>query len=319
MSKLAEIVKAIRPEGTYRFRVIALCILAAATFWFFNALNEDYSATVRYPLEFIYDKEKYMAVDELPQDIQLNVSGLGWNLLRNNLGIKVTPIQIPLENPVETKKISGSAMPAFLADQLNEFDLNFVITDTLSINIDQRGDRLIHVAIDSLSIDLEDDFRLISPVNLSPDTIRIYGPENVLSELADTITLNLSNNDIDEDFEEIIPVAIDHPKAGLLSRNPPTVSVGFSVNEFTDRSQSVNISPVGFPENTEFIPRDITVNYIISVENSDKIDVNEFEIEVEYEQLNPADSTIIPFLVRAPETVTDVTLDSVIVKVIYNE
>ncbi|MEM6360285.1 MAG: hypothetical protein AAF149_16355 [Bacteroidota bacterium] len=319
MSKLSEIARAIKPEGAYRYRVIVLCFLAASTFWFFNALNEDYSATVRYPLEFIYDFEKYVAVDELPQDIQLNVSGLGWNLLRNNLGIKVTPIRVPLENPLEIKKISGSAMPVFLADQLNEFDLNFVITDTLNIHIDLRGDRLINVAIDSSLIDLENDYRIVSPLSISPDTIRLYGPVDVLNELPDTIALNLPQRDIDEDYEEIIPVTINHSKAGLLSRNPPTVAVGFTVSEFTKSSRLVGISSVGFPENSELVPADITINYVIPVEDAGNIDINQFEIIAEYEKLNPSDSTVIPSLSRVPETVIDVTLDSTVIKVVYNE
>ncbi len=319
MSKLSEIARAIKPEGAYRYRVIVLCFLAASTFWFFNALNEDYSATVRYPLEFIYDFEKYVAVDELPQDIQLNVSGLGWNLLRNNLGIKVTPIRVPLENPLEIKKISGSAMPVFLADQLNEFDLNFVITDTLNIHIDLRGDRLINVAIDSSLIDLENDYRIVSLLSISPDTIRLYGPVDVLNELPDTIALNLPQRDIDEDYEEIIPVTINHSKAGLLSRNPPTVAVGFTVSEFTKSSRLVGISSVGFPENSELVPADITINYVIPVEDAGNIDINQFEIIAEYEKLNPSDSTVIPSLSRVPETVIDVTLDSTVIKVVYNE
>ena len=319
MSKLSEIARAIKPEGAYRYRVIVLCFLAASTFWFFNALNEDYSATVRYPLEFIYDFEKYVAVDELPQDIQLNVSGLGWNLLRNNLGIKVTPIRVPLENPLEIKKISGSAMPVFLADQLNEFDLNFVITDTLNIHIDLRGDRLINVAIDCSLIDLENDYRIVSLLSISPDTIRLYGPVDVLNELPDTIALNLPQRDIDEDYEEIIPVTINHSKAGLLSRNPPTVAVGFTVSEFTKSSRLVGISSVGFPENSELVPADITINYVIPVEDAGNIDINQFEIIAEYEKLNPSDSTVIPSLIRVPETVIDVTLDSTVIKVVYNE
>ncbi|MEM9391286.1 MAG: hypothetical protein AAGA02_12475 [Bacteroidota bacterium] len=319
MSKLSEIARAIKPEGAYRYRVIVLCFLAASTFWFFNALNEDYSATVRYPLEFIYDFEKYVAVDELPQDIQLNVSGLGWNLLRNNLGIKVTPIRVPLENPLEIKKISGSAMPVFLADQLNEFDLNFVITDTLNIHIDLRGDRLINVAVDSSLIDLENDYRIVSPLSISPETIRLYGPVSVLNELPDTIVLNLPQRDIDEDYEEIIPVTINHSKAGLLSRNPPTVAVGFTVSEFTNSSRLVGITPVGFPENSELVPKDITINYVLPVEDAGNININQFEVIAEYEKLNPADSTVIPSLHRIPETVVDVTLDSTVIKVVYSE
>lgn len=319
MSKLAEIARAIKPEGAYRFRVIILCVLAAATFWFFNALNEDYSATVRYPLEFIYDQDKYIVVEPLPKNIQLNVSGLGWNLLRNNLGIKVNPIQVPLENPVEIKKISGSAMPAFLADQLNEFNLNFVITDTLSINIDRKGNRLLYLKVDSLNLDLEDDYRLTSPIGLVPDTMRVFGPESVLNDLEDTVQIILPQKNIDEDYEEIVPISINHPKAALLSRNPPTANINFEVGEYTSSSRLIDISMVNFPEGTYLNLNALTVNYLIPSEEAGDIAIDEFKIMVDYKEINPNDSTIIPLIIGTPTNATDVSLDSLMVKVLYNE
>ncbi|MEM6525391.1 MAG: hypothetical protein AAF693_16435 [Bacteroidota bacterium] len=319
MKKFLDLAKVLKPEGTYRYRVIILCFLAAATFWFFNALNEDYSANVRYPLEFIYDTDKYVAVDALPEDIQLNVSGLGWNLLRNNLGIKVSPIQIPLDNPLEIKKISGSAMPAFLADQLNEFNLNFVITDTLNINIDKFDDRLLYVNIDSTTIDLEGDFQLISSIKITPDTVRVSGPVSVLADLQDTITLTIPQDDIDDDYDEIIPVTLSHPKARLLSRNPPTVNVDFKVDEFTNSSRLVSISAINFPDNASLDPAEITINYVVLVDNASQIDPNEFEVTAEFTTFNKSDSTVVPYLIKVPEIVIEAKLDSAIVKVVYNE
>ena len=137
--------------------------------------------------------------------------------------------------------------------------------------------------------------------------------------MPDSIAVNLPQRDIDEDYEEIIPVTINHSKAGLLSRNPPTVAVGFTVSEFTKSSRLVGISSVGFPENSELVPADITINYVIPVEDAGNIDINQFEIIAEYEKLNPSDSTVIPSLIRVPETVIDVTLDSTVIKVVYNE
>ena len=38
-----------------KWRVVALCILGATTFWFFNALNKQYATRINYPIEFLYD------------------------------------------------------------------------------------------------------------------------------------------------------------------------------------------------------------------------------------------------------------------------
>lgn len=319
MKKVSEIIQLLKPDRTYRFRVIALCFLAAATFWFLNALNEDYSATVRYPLEFIYDQEKYVAVDRLPEYVQLNVTGLGWNLLRNNLGIKVTPIQIPLDNPLETKKISGAAMPGYISDQLNEFDLNYVITDTISLNIDRTEDRLFHIHLDSLTVDLEDDYRITSPVNITPDTLRIYGPATVLAELGDTLALNLPQDNVDENYKEIVLVTVTHPKAALLSRNPPTVEVAFDVAEFVTNSRRLTITPENMPEGASISPTEMIFSYVVQAEQAEEIKPTDFILTADFKNMNREDSSIIPVISKMPQGISDIRLDSVQVQVLFNE
>ena len=308
-----------KPERANRFRVIALCVIAATTFWFLNSLNENYSATVRFPLEFIYDPDKYIAVENLPADIQLNVNGLGWNLLRNNLGIKVTPIRIPLENPSEIKKISGAAVPGYIADQLNDFDLNFVITDTLAINIDRRMNKLCFVKIDSNSISLEENYRVTSPLNFLPDTTRISGPSSIIELLPDTVTVVIPQEEIDENYNEIVPITIEHPKTQLLKRNPPTVNITFDVEEFITSKVFAPLIPLNLPANADINIAALEVSYVVPSDQRDAVAAESFEILLDFEAMDPVDSTIIPELAMAPPYVQDVVLDTMKIKVIFNE
>ena len=115
------------------WKAVVLCIFTATVFWFFNALNKEYTTTISFPLEFDYNRDRYIPVKPLPQDVRINVTGIGWNLFRRSAQVKVPPLVIPLDRPTDVQKIVGSTLPAFFANQLGDFQINFVITDTLHI------------------------------------------------------------------------------------------------------------------------------------------------------------------------------------------
>ncbi len=131
-----------------------MSIGTAAIFWFFNALNKDYDTTLGYPVDWQFDSEEYIIIDELPERIRINVNGLGWNLLRASLGFKVKPVSIILSNPAANKKIAGISLTNRVDDELEDLQLNYILDDTLAINIDKRGSRSFGVYIDSANISL---------------------------------------------------------------------------------------------------------------------------------------------------------------------
>ena len=136
MAEFGDILPYFRSRKPYSLRVILLCTAAATTFWFLNALNKEHTTTLNYPLEFLYDSDTYMAIDDLPPSVMINVNSNGWNLLKNSLGIKISPLQIALTNPQDQKKIAASSLPSLISEQLNDFELNYILTDTLRLNLD---------------------------------------------------------------------------------------------------------------------------------------------------------------------------------------
>ncbi|UII33839.1 hypothetical protein LVD17_08430 [Fulvivirga ulvae] len=311
--------KSLRPDKTNRLRVIILCVFAATTFWFLNALNENYSTTLKYPLQFVYDKEKYIAIEELPENIQVNVSGLGWNLFRNSLGIKVTPLRIVLESPSELKKITGGALPALISDQISEVELNYVLTDTLHINIDRKTTRTFPVKIDSTAISLASGYRVVNSIRYTPDSVTLEGPDGILTQMPDTLLVSIPQKDIDENFKEDVPV--NTPNNNLIKRNPPTLNIVFGVEEFIQTSESTPLKTVNFPENGKaYIEKNtINIGFLVSQSKREEVTSEDFEAVVDYNDINKTDSTIAPKLVKYPGYIQEVSLDTTRVKVRFNE
>jgi hypothetical protein len=227
------------------WKAVLLCIFAATVFWFFNALNKSYSTNIKFPITFDYNQENYIAVRPLPNELNINVSGIGWNLFRRSLGLKVPPLVIPLERPSETKKIVGSTLPPLFSNQVDGYQINFVLTDTLYVALEPKSRRKVALKIDVPSILLKKGYIISSDPLIDPDTIEIEGPWKLLTGMVDPVYLKLSQRNIDEDFKDDVEVSFLNSE--LISRNPPTVQVRFKVEKLIQVNDSVRLELVNMP------------------------------------------------------------------------
>lgn len=226
------------------WKAVALCFIAATIFWFFNALNKSYSTNINFPLEFEYDKENFVAVRPLPNQVRINVSGIGWDLFRRSLGLKVPPLIITLEKPAEVKRIV--AAPALFAHQLERFDINFVLSDTFKVAIEPIEERWITLRLDAKALNLQENYVRTSDPVLSPDSIRVVGPATVIKSYIEPVYLKLADNNIDEDYNEDVEVELLHND--LIERNPPTVRVSFKVDRLIEIQDSIPLRVINYPE-----------------------------------------------------------------------
>ncbi|MCE2997712.1 MAG: hypothetical protein ACK5RG_19340 [Cyclobacteriaceae bacterium] len=219
------------------WKAVFLCFIVAIVFWLFNAFNKTYSTNVRFPLRFEYDTENFIPVHELPRQVTVNVSGNGWDLFRSHFGIKLPELAIALEHPLETKKIVGATLLPQLEPQLGKLKINYVVTDTLHLKIDERDAHLFKVVVDTKSLRFKEGYGLISPIVLLPDSISVDGPKSVLHELPDSLSLLLDDEGINENFSREMEVSV--PSGVNLNRNPPTVKVMFEVGAVSTLSLRV--------------------------------------------------------------------------------
>ncbi len=321
MKKFLTVLKQfLRFQKPDHLKVVVYCILTAATFWFFSALNKEYDASVRYPVEWNFDVENYIVVEELPEDIQMNVSGLGWSLLRANSGFGLTPMTLRLTDPASKKSIAGNYFSNQVAEALDELQLNYIIEDSLLFNIDYKYSQSFPVYIDSVNIDLDKGYRITSAITYDSELIEIEGPKRVLEAMPiDTFWVFVIETNIDEDFDREVPLQLEYPD--LMIAKPQTIKVMFEVSKFIEREIELPIAYTHTEslQNIFFKDSLITVHYLINDDFKDSVSAEMLYVEADFKSLNKADSTITLSLQTDSKLIIDPYFNFPQVKVYYNE
>ncbi len=298
------------PSNKEKLKVVTLCLLAATTFWFFSALNKsDYTTRIEYPVAFSYQNDSTYVLSALPEHVLIEVSGGGWNLLRKTLLFDTPPVEVALEDPVGTKYITGQELSQQIADKLGEVRLNYVVTDTLFFSIDQAATKEVSIALDSSSIRLGDSYQITSPITLNPARATITGPKTVLEDLSDTLYVSLSGEEaITTDMQQ--SVMLDYSGSDLVTIAPDEVRVSFKVTPFDLVTRSVEVTQVGFPQDSslEILPNRVDVTFWIQNEYIDLIQNYDFEVVVNLRRLNLEDSTLTPVLKSYPKFAKNIAI-----------
>ena len=306
------------PKGN-SWKAVLLSILTASIFWLFQSLNKNYSTNLTYPITFDFPREQYVIVEELPDEVQINVSGVGWNIFKKTFFFGVNPIRIELETPALAAKIVGAALLANVNDQLPKLQVNYVISDTLYLHIEPKISRTFSVFVDSLSIDLKDDFRVVSPVSVRPDSVTISGPPSVINPLPPNLPLQINQKNIDDSFEEMISVEVKEQQS-LLDIVPEEIIVQFDVEEFVTVSYKLQLTRLqDLTLGIYALDSTVHVTYSIARFNQDAIDKHQILVVALLETLNKEDSTVQLSIQSYPELISSISLDStsLFLKVIY--
>lgn len=301
------------------WKVVALCVLGATTFWFFTQMNKDYATRINYPVEFVFDEEDVVVVEELPDRVGIVVSGGGWNLLRKTLWFNINPIQILLENPTAQQYITKASLTSIVADQLNELRLVYVVTDTLPLHIEAKQSKKVALVIDSAGISLEENYRIVSPVEVEPDSAVFTGPASFISELADSILLYVPYKQLNKSFDE--QIELSQLESGVLRVDPDLIQVRFEVARFQRAEREVNIRPENFPPDNNFKLQDstATIQFRVQEQYLDNAMNANIELIADYRNRNMQDSVVTLTLGDHPSFMKDVEIAPETISLQYDQ
>jgi len=296
------------------WKAVVLCIFAATVFWFFNALNESYSTTISFPVVFDYDRERYIPIKPLPATVRLNVTGIGWNLFRRSVGVKVPPLVIPLDKPSDVRKIVGSTLPALFSNQLSDFQINFVMTDTLRLSIEPKATRKVMLRLDLPPSIFKDGYALASPISIVPDSVTLEGPQRLIASLSDPVFLIIPQKNLDENFKEVVQVRF--PNDEYIRRDPPTVDISFTVDRMIKKDDSVKLKLVNAPKNAwPFIERKkVTCTIAIPETMLTYYNVDSVNAVIDLENFSKGQAKVLPSLEGLPPFTKVIKVDSISIK-----
>lgn len=295
------------------WKAVALCILTAMIFWFFNALNKNYSTNINFPIAFDYDQERYIPTETLPTTIRMNVNGPGWDLFRRSLGFKVPPLVIPLEKPAAVRKMVGATLPAIFAGQLERLTINFVITDTVHLRIEEKLKRKFSVAIDSVSQYIHPDFGLAGVPRLTPETVWLEGPADRIQDMPETLRLTLPQTNIRKNFDEAVNVLND--PTNLITASPQKINVLFNVEKLVQVDTKIALRIINLPPRVKLsgVAREVSCVYRLPASVSETFRSDSLVALIDVSHKSVGTHKVVPQIMGLPENAVIVKTDTVVI------
>lgn len=275
--------------------MVVLCVAAATTFWVLNALNKDnYTTIVDYPVQWEYDQKNYIPVKSLPNSIQIEISGNGWDLLRKYFNISGTPYLIQLNSPAEKNYLLTAEIKRSLGEFITPTQLQNVIGDTIHYQIDRIVTKTLRPVLDTLGYSLDKNIALDGKVNFIPDQLEITGPSSVLEAFNGKYPVALNASKINSNFSGKVPLKVEESLAKLIQLKQKEIQVSFSVLTYLEGNKRLKIKKLNFPNtvsltNEELVP---VLTYLIEEANLPQLKDLEFEAILDYRKRNRADSTL---------------------------
>lgn len=281
-------------------------------FWFFNALNKNYSTNLNFPVTFDYDEERYLAVSALPGSIRMNVTGSGWDLFRRSTGFKVPPLVVPLEKPAEVRKIVGTTLPAVFAGQLERLKINFIITDTVHLQLEEKEQKKFHVSADSVGRYLHPDYGLADNPEVEPDTIWLEGPKGLISGLPATLQLALPQTNLRKNFnEEIDPLFAGNT---LITQHPQKLRVKLTIEKLEEVERQVKLILVNVPSRWKQggVTNEITCTYRLPASLAKQSQADSLRAVIDLRNKPAGRYKIVPQIIGLPARAVLVKTDTVL-------
>jgi hypothetical protein len=306
------------PTDTKTIKVVVLSLVAATTFWFFLKLNDEYSATIYYPIKFEYDQVDFVATEELPDEVQINVSGGGWSILRQGYLFDAEPIYLPVEDPERSTSIAGASLIVPLSEGLTGLVLNFILDDTLHLSIEKKISKKVLTLVDSANVDLSNDHYIVSEVLCDLDSVELTGPRSIIESYPDTVIINIKDRRVDSNYDRDVEIDVFNEFI-QLSRN--TARITFDVEEFVEVNRRITLTKNNFPEDSTILLADtaIDVRFKIRESRATQFENEEFMIVVDYNKMITFDSTIQALIMKYPLDIRGLNMGTSRVKVIKLE
>jgi len=304
-----------RPRTKQYWRVVLLCFVAASTFWLLNALNKSYSTQTTYPIRFVYNNKSLVPVEPLPEEVTINVTGKGWKLLRKSLRFEVRPAEIYIRNLPSNNFLLGSALRPSLVNALNGLQLNFVTTDTVHFNFDERIKRTVALKLEPQQKIVADRHALVGPVTIKPDSVTFLGPSSEVDSLPSPFLLRLPDQNLTESAQVSVP--INYGNRPLVTANIAQAVVNVNVKNLLQEERQLMAELINVPAGREanLQPPFLLVRYQLLEDSAALLNRDAFKAVLDYSKYNPQDSTLVPELVQKPPGVRHIILLPTRVKV----
>jgi hypothetical protein len=264
-------------------------LLLSVLFWFLTALNKDYETIISYPVKYTKIPRELVLVNNAAKQLDLNVQSRGFAILRLKMQTRLSPLvldvnsfslsTIPGESPIIVYLVTSLIIDKLQQQLTSEIKVKSVFPDTLILQLTEKYTRITAVKL-NLAMDFERQHMQVGKLKITPDSVSVSGPENIIDTLTAVRTIPEKLKDLKKNTElELDLVPIDKLEFSIQE-----VLVNIPVEKFTEESIKIPIEVINIPDGLflRTFPAGIEITYRVGLSDYKKVSEHMFTAAVDY-------------------------------------
>lgn len=277
--------KTLRSPRAHEVVVFLICFVLASSFWFFQAMDDEYESTLTIPVRLRDVPEDVVLTYEGARNIELQVRDKGSALLGYWARSGFSPVNIRFQDLPEGPspvRLPVSTLRSALTNQLSATAQILALhPDTLEYQYASAVARKVPVRLRA-DIQVPEPY-FVSRTTIEPDTVQVYADAHVLDTLSALYTEPLQVRNLKDTLRREIALKIPRGVKSLTEK----VQVSLRTDVFTERVLEVPVEGKGFPSDFHLkaFPSKVRVTFRVPMSRYQDVDATSPHVYLDYESL----------------------------------
>ncbi len=273
-------------------------------------LSRSYTNTITFHINKINVPEEYVLFDD-NDALKVSLKAQGFNMLRYY--IKKPVIDIDFSENIANNDSSyvwnsSTGYSNIIAQFDKDVEVVNINPDTLKFKYGINAIKKVPIVVNA-KINFSLGYDLVESFKLKPDSIKIIGPESLLSEIESIHTDTISIQNISKDIK--VKTNLNLPKksnALIFSANQTIVSA--LVGKFTEGNLKIPVRVTNIPDSLtiKYFPKFVNVSYYTSLKDYNNIKKEDFIVECDFKDQTERQPYLEPRITKSPKTVKNIRL-----------
>lgn len=302
--------KSVKNNKASKIKSFFFFLLLAILFWGLTKLSKQYTANVETMIEYTNIPLQMMLDEGNVDRISFEISANGFEFLTYKLKVPILKIDVESFFDEKTGKasISKSNIIRLVSEQLEKgVAIKNVSVNELNVSLSSIISKKIPL-IGQLDIAYRNGFNSVDSLIVSPDSVTISGPEQVIKDIDHIKTVPLKIKEADKDIQEVTPLLL--PENGIISVDHKSATLQLKVKEFAQMEIKVPLEVINLPSDIKLklIPENVRVSFSISIDDFKNTSVNDFIIICDYSKRISDGNYFIPLLLSGPKNARSIEI-----------
>lgn len=245
-----------------------------------------------------------------PDDfVDASVYANGYRLLNNRFFGKELPLNVASFNASQKGYyLTRNDLENQMKGQMEGLEIRRVLKDTLWLFLGSNSFKKVKV-IPDLTVNFQEDHEFAAPLKITPDSVMVRGPEDLVGALDSLVTEKLAMRSVKADFTREVRILIpDSLKE--LQLDTRMVVMEAKVSRYSEKILEVPLGVVNVPQGVSIktFPSVLRILCKADITDLKRLVPSGFRVECDFEETQTDQPYLLPRIVEKPSFVRSATL-----------